>query len=290
MNKGLYKLTGLVIVFVFFMISVFRNEMERIVSTKVHVLDSTADIRKSSYISADYTDVGNGICYHSKTYIPPDNDFFWAFKIKGREDVVILTHLYSYSDYPMPGDVQMRYLVSQFHKKKFYRLLPKNKYTKNVRERLRSARYFIKDIDKVKILNLDEPFILNGAAVANRRVSAGRNNQRALTPAEKIRAMTDAALLGDYNCSYHIALIYNSYKKNAANRDSALVWFERTAQQTLGLWMKTDALKRMAYLYIDKGEYDKAAAAIDSAIIINPGDTALYNMREELLVVTDDRE
>lgn len=113
----------------------------------------------------------------------------------------------------MPTEVQERYLVSQFHKKNSYKLLQKNSYTKKVINKLRDNRFFIKDIDKVKILNCDKDFILNGAAAANRRVKVGRRSSRSMTPKEKISVMTEAALFGDYICSYHIAQIYSHYKR-----------------------------------------------------------------------------
>lgn len=54
--------------------------------------------------------------------------------------------------------------------------------------------------------------------------------------------------------------------------------------------IKAEALQQMTYLYINRKEYHKAAVAIDSAIIVNPKDSALYNTREELQVITGKKE
>lgn len=82
MNEGYskLKLIGIAIILLFLGMAGLGKLLISCISNKESVFDSTTNIREASYIKADYTDVGNGIMYYSKTEnfdnSNPQNHFF----------------------------------------------------------------------------------------------------------------------------------------------------------------------------------------------------------------------
>ena len=250
-------------------------------------IDAKTDLSSKLYYIVDSIDVDSTgiLCLTLQISYSRNNLKYWAFPIKGRDNVWIAVTVNDCQDVKSLEDYESTYCLKALRKIHSYKVVT---YEEEYRK-------IIEEIAKSSGVKIDENFIL---LCPDRMLRTGRVSYFAALDTRKrskhaeeevFRLMKDAAEEVPA-AQYQLGWMYESGLGVVADTAEAICMYTKAAVQNQDAKAKIDAMNQMSYLYARRRQYEKALAVIDSAIAVSPYEANLYDSKGEHLYRSGDKE
>lgn len=247
-------------------------------------LDASTEVPSGRHLIVDFMDVEeSGIRYHNSRYLERETCVeYWAFPVKGHENVWVTIALIMTRDETFSLEEQRDKCLELLHSRQEYERAKEDTYKKRIVHYMSlSSRRVEKVKKKVVLLNRigSTPVIgggvyyLRAMSELNRRDKHGPNYQLALS------LLQQSAEGGYPEGQYKLAGMYLRGDHVQRNEYKALHWYEAASQQEKKLGIKCKALIAMSNIYAERQQYENALKAIDSAIVEMPNDANCYESK-----------
>ena len=283
---------GVIIVslFVITLLSAFANKKTTVELARI---DANTKVPVAKHLIVNYIDAeSNGIYISHDVHIPSNSNAncalkSWVFKVKGRDDVwITLGVLVDKSD-DIPWQEQRDFCLRLLHEKHRYEQAENDNHKKIRINRISQTAKGIRKTkeSKIVLLNCAET-IKMGSVLYHEAIyllTTIDDEKRDYNKAYSL--LIKAAKEGNPESQYKLGSMCLDNNKN-----EAIKWYEAAARQNKKTRIKCEALNELSYIYAERKEYDKAIAAIDSAIIIMPNEANYYDSKGELLYHIGDKK
>ena len=264
-------------------------------SAEMAYIDASTKIPKVRHLIVDSIDVDvNGIRYHNSRYLQQATVVeYWAFPVKGLENVWVTIGLKMKEDEHFPWNEQRDKCIELLHSRQKYERAKEDTYKKRIVHYMSlSSRRVEKVKKKVVLLNRIGNTPIIGGGVYYMEAQDARRSSKGHEPDDNLaRSMMLKAAEGGYpKAQYELGGMYLNGNLFSRNVSKALYWYQAAAKQEKELKIKCEALNQISYIYADRHEYDKAIAAIDSAIALLPNNANYYDSKGEHLYKMGDKK
>ncbi len=260
-------------------------------------IDGKTEIPSEIYYIVDSVDVdAEGILCSSYKMRWNKNIDYWAFPVKGRNDLWISVAIEDRKDVPSSVYYGSDYCVEKLHRRYTYKIATnENEYQNVVSAIVKASNTKTKGefmllavcdenpISTGRVFYFDALSWKQGAADSKKAEDKEHKRQKAFQLMKQAAEEVAAA-------QYSLGLMYEFGDCVAADSVEAFRWYELAAGQEYDANTRVEAMNQMSYIYARRRQYEKAIAVIDSAISIWPMEANLYDSKGEHLYKSGDVE
>lgn len=247
-------------------------------------LDASTEIPSGRHLIVDFMDVEeNGIRYHNSRYLKRETCVeYWAFPVKGRENVWVTIALMMTPDESFSLEEQRDKCLALLHSRQEYERAKEDTYKKRIVHYMSlSSKRVEKVKKKVVLLNrMGSTPVIGGGVYYLRAMDALRSTRDRRPDYRLALSLLRQSAEGGYpKGQYKLAEMYLRGDHVQRNVDIALHWYKAASQQEKLFRIKCESLIAMSNIYAERQQYEKALEAIDSAIEEMPHDANCYESR-----------
>jgi tetratricopeptide (TPR) repeat protein len=251
-------------------------------------LDALTEVPSVRYLTVDFMDVEeSGIRYHNSRYLKKETYVeYWAFPVKGHENVWVTIALMMTPDESFSWEEQRDKCLELLHSRQEYDRAKEDTYKKRIVHYMSlSSKRVEKVKNKVVLLNrMGLTPVIGGGVYYLRAMDALRRTRDHSPDYQLALSLLQQSAEGGYpEGQYKLAEMYLRGDHVQRNVDKALHWYKAASQQERNFRIKCEALIAMSNIYAECHQYEKALEAIDSAIEEIPNDANCYESKGVLL-------